>query len=414
MRFPAIVIGLLLTQIASGAQAQPSGTQAQNTTCPFPVLLSNDDIQMYIKSYSQQFLNELAAGKQFSDQPRTITVKELLGPIYVFIADHGWPKDITRAVSKLMSGPEEDIMACFPRLELVRRNLQENFDRRRGREAAQPNQDHKQDQAAVVNAADCRAAMESGMTAGTRQIFERNVLPQILSQKVQNLGQEVAKSLETEPVTAEDIGDPQSSRRRLTGKFGAIMNKRLEDLGDWITSGWYPNNPACFPALRPVLDRFELRAQTAAVTARIEKQKKADIAEKQEHQREEALAEQGYALTSIGDFLLDGKDLAAREAKVALQGTYTREGNLDVLYASRKDLMMSRYNRNTQLRVPLLADGASRSLRQTMLKCQSAGAALQEIGCEGLAIKGRATMCSIWNAFGVTHQEPCVYVEDSW
>jgi hypothetical protein len=34
---------------------------------------------------------------------------------------------------------------------------------------------------------------------------------------------------------------------------------------------------------------------------------------------------QGYALTSIRDFLLDGKDLAERQAKVALQGTYIPE-----------------------------------------------------------------------------------------
>jgi hypothetical protein len=225
-------------------------------------------MQTYIKLYSQELLNEIAAGKQFPDQPGTVTVKEILGPIYIFLADHGWPADITRAVSKLMSGPDEDTVACFPRLELVRRNLQENFDSKRRQETTQQNQDHKEEQPAVLNAADCRAVMEATMPPGTREIFERNVLPQILSQKVQNLGQEVAKSLENEPVSAGDIVHPQSSRRRLTGKFGAIMNKRLEDLGDWITSSWYPSNPACFPVLRPVLDRFESRTEMAALTSR--------------------------------------------------------------------------------------------------------------------------------------------------
>ncbi len=238
------------------------GTQSQDAACPYPVLLSNNDMQTYIKVYSQEILNALAAGKQFSDQPRTATVKEILGPIYIFMADHGWPKDITGAVSKLMSGPEADIVICFPRSELVRRNLQENFDNKRRREATQQNQEHKQEQPAVVNATDCRTAMESGMAPVTHKIFERDALPQILSQKVQSLGQEIAKSLENEPVAAEDIADPGSSRQRLNDKFGAIMKKRLEDLGDWVTSR-YPSIPACFPALRPVLDNFELRAQTA-------------------------------------------------------------------------------------------------------------------------------------------------------
>jgi hypothetical protein len=376
MRFAAIVFGLvLLSQLASGAQAQTSGAQSHDTACPYPVLLSNNNMQTYIKLFSQELLNALAAGKQFPDAPRTVTVKETLGPIYIFMADHGWPKDLTTAVSKLMSGPEEDIVACFPRLELVRRNVQENFDRKRQQEATQQDQDTNQEQPTVVNAANCRAAMESGMVPGTREIFERNVLPQILSRQVQNLGQEVAKSLENEPVTAKDFADPQSSRGRLTGKFGAIIKKRLGDLGDWVTSSWYPSNPACFPALRPVLDKFELRAQTAAVTARTERQERADRAEKQEQQREEALAEQGYTQMSIKDFLLDGKDLAARGAKVALQGAYAREGNLDVLYASRADLMRLRYN--TQLRVPLLIDGLALGARNnaevSVLRCCFSG-----------------------------------------
>jgi hypothetical protein len=69
---------------------------------------------------------------------------------------------------------------------------------------------------------------------------------------------------------------------------------------------------------------------------------------------------------------------------------------------------------NTRLRVPLLTDEASRKLRETLLQCQSYGPALEKIGCEGVAVKGRATLCSVWNAFGATHQEPCINVEHSW
>ena len=116
----------------------PPAALAQNTACPYPVLLSND-MQTYIKMFSQETLNALATGKQFSDKPRTITIKELLGPIYNYMAGSGsgWPKEMTMAVSNLMSGPEEDIVTCFPRLELVRINSQQYFDRKAQQEPAQ-------------------------------------------------------------------------------------------------------------------------------------------------------------------------------------------------------------------------------------------------------------------------------------
>jgi hypothetical protein len=123
-------------------------------------------------------------------------------------------------------------------------------------------------------------------------------------------------------------------------------------------------------------------------------------------ERRKSVTGDGYRLMTVMDFLLDGRELAANQTRVALEGTYTREGGLGVLYASRRDLMMSRGN--TQFRVALLADDASRSLRQTMLECQS------NIGCEGLTIKGHATTCSVRNAFGVTHEEACIAVEDGW
>jgi hypothetical protein len=309
-----LLIGALLV---SGSSVKAEDIpQTEDTACPYPALLSNKDMQTYIKLVTQEILNSLAAGKQFSDQPRTVTVKEILGPLYIFIADHGWPKDITGAVSKLMSGPEEDIVACFPRLELVRRNLQENFDHKRPQEGTQQSQNpeqnpiQRQEQRPVLNAADCRAAMQmkGPGSDGMNAIFEKNILPRVLSRDIQHLGEEVAQSLENEPVTAEDIAHPALSRQRLMAKFGGIMAHRLIELGDSPTASWNPSNPACFPALGPVLDKFELRAQTAAVTERTEKQERADRAEKQEQQRQEALAEQGYTQMSVENFLLDGKE----------------------------------------------------------------------------------------------------------
>ena len=36
---------------------------------------------------------------------------------------------------------------------------------------------------------------------------------------------------------------------------------------------------------------------------------------------------------TVRDFVLDGRELATSNAKVALDGVYVREGNLDVFYA---------------------------------------------------------------------------------
>lgn len=175
---------------------------------------------------------------------------------------------------------------------------------------------------------------------------------------------------------------------------------------------------ACFPELQPILTGYVQRLQ-AKLQQQKQDQEAAQAAREAEREsayakRKEALNATGYQLLSINDFLLDGRELASRQAKVALQGTYAREGNIDVLYASVQDMAMSQHGgSNTQPRVPILTDDASRPLRQIMLQCQSTGAYFQKLGC-AFAVKGRATTCSVSNAFGVTRQEPCVAAEDSW
>jgi hypothetical protein len=112
---------------------------------------------------------------------------------------------------------------------------------------------------------------------------------------------------------------------------------------------------------------------------------------------------------AVESFVLDGRDLAARTTKLALTGVYIREGNLDVLYADMRGLMMTRQGVN-QPNVSLLTDHASREFREHLLKCQSDIGSAQR-GC-AVSVLGRATTCTLTNAFGTARKEPCVAVED--
>jgi thiamine kinase-like enzyme len=116
------------------------------------------------------------------------------------------------------------------------------------------------------------------------------------------------------------------------------------------------------------------------------------------------------ASITVETFALDGRDLAAIDREVTLTGVYLREGNFDVLYASRQAAMMANQQGLHQPNVLLLTDDASRDFRQTLLRCQSNHVDAR-FGCP-VAISGRATMCTLTSAFGASRKEPCVAVED--
>jgi hypothetical protein len=117
----------------------------------------------------------------------------------------------------------------------------------------------------------------------------------------------------------------------------------------------------------------------------------------------------GYEGISIETFVLDGNDLAEKAAKIMIQGVYVREGNLDVLYADAQAIFMAKQARLNPPKVPLLADDATRELRRYLLSCQSNPAA--QMGCP-LMVLGRATRCTLTNAFGSTRETFCVVVDD--
>jgi hypothetical protein len=123
---------------------------------------------------------------------------------------------------------------------------------------------------------------------------------------------------------------------------------------------------------------------------------------------------QGYPRISVESFVLDGRELAAREAKVSLIGSYISDGSVGVLYVDARAIIMATYHPNAggsnQPKVPLLTDGASRDFRQRLLACQTNPASAQ-VGCPVTAL-GHVTMCKLSNVFGARRDLPCLAVED--
>jgi hypothetical protein len=149
--------------------------------------------------------------------------------------------------------------------------------------------------------------------------------------------------------------------------------------------------------------------RTQNLNAQIAAQK---LAQQKERDQEAADEARGYQSITVETFVLDGKDLASKGAKVSLIGVFTREGNLDFLYADRRAVLMAtgRYG-SPQPSVPLLTQDAAREFRKQLLehlpRCQpNVGG-----GCP-LTVRGRVITCTMTYALGASRQESCVDVEN--
>jgi|GEM_PF-5500637 len=133
----------------------------------------------------------------------------------------------------------------------------------------------------------------------------------------------------------------------------------------------------------------------------------------QETRNQERDRASGYQLISVETFMLDGKELSGRSAKVSLRGFYLPAGNIDLLFADQKSvIMVTTYPDigGNVPRVPLLTDDASRDLRQYLLRCKADPGAAQ-IGCP-ITIIGNVTMCEASGPLGAHRELPCVAVVD--
>jgi hypothetical protein len=166
---------------------------------------------------------------------------------------------------------------------------------------------------------------------------------------------------------------------------------------------------------------LEAMARAAAQRAAQEAQQKRDDAIVAKQKRDAIVAQairdekaRGYQRISLETFLLDGKDLAARAAKVSLQGAYLQEGNIGMFFTNQVAIMKvtqaPQIGRN-EPRVPLLTDDATRESRQYLLRCRSNPAAAQ-VGCP-ITILGHATMCTATGPLGVGQELPCVAVDEA-
>jgi hypothetical protein len=121
----------------------------------------------------------------------------------------------------------------------------------------------------------------------------------------------------------------------------------------------------------------------------------------------------GYMSIAFETFALDGKNLAAAEARIAVKGAYVPDGNLEWLYANQGEAVQASMNpvqaRNIS-KIPLLTEDASREFRQFLLKCKSIPGA-DRTGCP-TAVTGHVSLCSMTGPFGGNRTLPCVIVEN--
>lgn len=121
--------------------------------------------------------------------------------------------------------------------------------------------------------------------------------------------------------------------------------------------------------------------------------------------------EKGYKRINFEDFKLDGKQLAAAEAKIAMTGFYLKVGESEYLFPSPLSIATMRETLNLDAGIGLLTDDAPRNIRKFFLDCQNNPAAAQ-LGCP-LNILGHASICTRTNMFG-SAELPCLIVDDGW
>jgi hypothetical protein len=152
----------------------------------------------------------------------------------------------------------------------------------------------------------------------------------------------------------------------------------------------------------------KLRQLREAAAAQ-QRQRQQDVAQTEEAERRADLLSYGYETIPLQTFELEGANLAAKAAKLAFRGAYVREGNLDMLYTVTPTAGMASGGGIPPSKVRLQIDNASRQLKEHLLTCR-AGSVGSAAGC-AVTVFGRATMCTLTNAFGVAREEPCLDVE---
>jgi hypothetical protein len=115
---------------------------------------------------------------------------------------------------------------------------------------------------------------------------------------------------------------------------------------------------------------------------------------------------------SVQEFLADGAELAAANAKVSITGGYILQDNRDLLYPDVQAIIRKKYSSNApnQPTVQLSTREASAQFRRRVLACQTDPSASQ-VGCT-VKLRGRAALCTVPTEAGNSREVPCINVED--
>lgn len=127
--------------------------------------------------------------------------------------------------------------------------------------------------------------------------------------------------------------------------------------------------------------------------------------------REKKAAADGYKSMTFEDFQLDGKKLAATNAKVELRGVYLKVGEIEMLMPSSLAIGMMRELGKTADGIGLMSNDAPREIRKYFLECDNSPVASQ-LGCQ-ITVLGHAEICEKTTLVG-RQEVPCLVVEDGW
>jgi hypothetical protein len=123
----------------------------------------------------------------------------------------------------------------------------------------------------------------------------------------------------------------------------------------------------------------------------------------------EVRKQQGYRPMSFEDFKLDGKTLAGANAKLILQGFYSKAGEVEILQPTGLAVAIARQY-GSDSGIPLLSEDAARNVRKYFLECGNNPAV--QLGCP-VTVSGHADLCTASSLLG-SKTVPCLVVEDGW
>jgi TPR repeat protein len=116
-----------------------------------------------------------------------------------------------------------------------------------------------------------------------------------------------------------------------------------------------------------------------------------------------------YKRITVEDFILDGKELAAANAKVSVKGAYAKWGENEMIFPSGTAVYTAKESLSMDTGIGVLTDDATRNVRKYILDCVTTGAAAQ-FGCP-MTVFARASMCTR-TRLGSSKDLPCLIVLD--